>query len=143
MKITNEIKTRTIEFIKLESAREHYPSHRVQILVETENITSSFNNYTWLSEADIDQFLIELANLDKCRNGQAVLGSMTPGEFQLTFQAIDLPGHLSVTLHFIKEDRIEKDYSYELKVEFQIDPTCLSTVRNDFFAFINNSDEIL
>ena len=48
-----------------------------------------------------------------------------------------------MALHFIKEDRIEKDYSYEIKVEFQIDPTCLPTVRNDFLAFIKNSDEIL
>jgi hypothetical protein len=143
MKITNEYKTRTIEFIKLESAKEHYPSHRVQILVETENIKTNFNNYTWLSVADIEQFLIALADLDKYRTGQAVLESMYSDELKLTFQPIDTLGHLSVTLHFVKEERTYKNYSYDIKVEFQIDATCLPTVRNDFLALINNSDEIL
>ena len=122
MKITNELKTRNINFLKIESIKEHYPSHRIQIRVDTENIHANFNNYIWLSEADIDQFLIELETLDTCRAGQAVLESMSPGEVKLTFQAIDSLGHLSVALHYKKEDRIDKDYSYEIKIEFQIDP---------------------
>jgi hypothetical protein len=89
MKITNELKTRKIDFLKIESVKEHFPSHRIQIRVKTENINADLNNYIWLSEADIDQFLIELETLDTCRAGQAVLESMSPGELKLTFQAID------------------------------------------------------
>ena len=136
MKITNELKTRKIDFIKIESVKEHFPSHSIQIRVKTENIHADFNNYIWLSEADIDKFLIDLEALDKYRSGHAVLESMSPGELMLTFHAIDSLGHLSVTLYYKKEDRIDKDYSHEIKVEFQIDPTSLPTVRNELLELI-------
>lgn len=136
MKITNELKTRNIEFLKTESVKEHYPSYQIQIRVETENIQANFGNYIWLSAVDIEKFLTEIEALDKYRTGQAVLESMSPGELKLIFQTIDSQGHLSVTLHFKKEDRINKDYSYEIKVEFQIDPTSLATVRKEFFELI-------
>jgi len=131
MKITNELKTRNIEFFKTESEKGHYPSHQVQIHVKTENIQTNFKNHIWLSDADIKKLLLEIEDLDKYRTGQAVLESMSPGELKLIFQPIDSLGHLSVTLHFKKEDRINKDYSYEINVEFQIDPTSLATVRNE------------
>jgi hypothetical protein len=77
-----------------------------------------------------------LETLDKCKAGQAVLESMSPGELKLTFQAIDSLGHLSVPLYYKKEDRIDKDYSHEIKIEFQIDPTSLPTVRNELLELI-------
>lgn len=131
MKITNEFKTRRIEFIKIESEKKHHPSHRIQIQIETENIKAHYDNYIWLSEDDINGFINDLKNLHKNRKGTAALESMSPGELQLSFQAIDDLGHLSVGLYFKKEDRIYKDYSHEIKVEFQIDPTYLPTVRNE------------
>jgi hypothetical protein len=136
MQITNEFKTRKINFIRIESVKEHYPSYHIQIGIETENIQTNLRNYIWLGETDIEKFLVDLETLDKDRAGQAVLESMTPGELELTFQAIDNLGHLSVMCHYKKEDRIAKDYSYEIKVEFQIDPTSLPTVRNEMLALI-------
>lgn len=38
MKITNELKIRKFDILKIESVKEHFPSHRIQIRVETENI---------------------------------------------------------------------------------------------------------
>ena len=136
MKITNEFKTRRIEFIKIESVKEHLPSHRIQIQIETENIKANYDNYIWLSEDDINRFIIDLESFVKNRKGEAVLESMSPGELQLSFQATDDLGHLSVGLYFKKEDRTNKDYSHELKVEFQIDPTYLPTVRNELIDLI-------
>jgi hypothetical protein len=130
MIIENEIKTRKIEFIRIESVKERYPSHRVQIGIETENIKTDFNKHIWLSDTDIEKFLIELDALDRFRKGEATLESMSPGEMTLTFKPIDNLGHLSVSLRFIKEDQINRDYSFDVKVEFQIDPTSLTTVRN-------------
>lgn len=136
MKITNELKTRKIGFVKIESVKENYPSYQVQIEIDTENIKATFNNYIWLSEVDIRKFLIDLDALDKSRTGQAVLESMSPGEMKLMFQAIDRLGHLSVMLYCNKEDRVDKDYSHAIKVEFQIDPTSLPIVRTEVLAFI-------
>jgi hypothetical protein len=131
MKITNELKTRNIEFLKTASVQGHYPGYQIEIRVETENIQTHFKNHTWLSDVDIEKFLIEIETLDKYRTGQAVLESMSPGELKLIFQPIDSQGHLSVVLHIKKEDRINKDYSYEIKVEFQIDPTSIAAVRKE------------
>lgn len=130
MIIENEIKTRKIELTKIESVKEHYPSHRIQIEITTENIKTDFNNYIWLSDADIEKFLIELDELDKSRKGDATLESMSPGEMALTFLPLDNLGHLSVSLRFVKDDRIDKDYSFDVKVEFQIDPTSLISIKN-------------
>ena len=131
MRIENEFKTRRIDFTKIESVKEHYPSHQIQIEIETENIRTNFNNYIWLSDTNIEKFIVDLGSLDKYRKGQATLESMSPGEMQLTFKPIDSLGHLSVSLHFVKLDKINKDYSFDIKVEFQVDPTSLTKVKND------------
>ena len=131
MKITNEIKSRFIELSVVESVKEHYPSYRIEISLETENIKSNFNNFIWISEEDIDSYILGLENLDKTRNGKAELNSMSPGELSLLFKTIDNLGHLAVELKIRKEDRISKDYSYDLIIEFQVDPTILSSVVSD------------
>jgi len=129
MIIANETKKRRIEFVKIESVKEHYRSHHVQIKIETENIKADFDNFIWISDADIDKFLVELVVLDESRRGQALLGSMEPGEMALGFQSIDTSGHISAAFHFVKKDRNRK-YSYEVKVEFEIDPMSLVGVRS-------------
>ena len=130
MIIENEIKTRRIQFIKLESVKEKFPTHRIQIRFETENIKADFENYIWVSDSGIAKFLNELDTLDRTRKGQAILASLGPGEMNLIFKSIDTLGHLSVFFKFVKEDKINKDYSYDVQIEFQIDPTSLKTVRN-------------
>jgi hypothetical protein len=141
MRITNELKTRQIDFIKLESLKEYYPSHRLEVRLKTENIESGFNNFIWLSDSDIDTFLVELDLLDSSRKGEAVLESMSPGEMKLTFKSIDKSGHLSVTLHLVKEDRLNNDYSYNLEITFQIDPTSLPLVRRGLEELINKDND--
>ncbi len=139
MKITNEIKSRKIELIVIESVTEHFPSFQVQIIVETENIKTSFDNWVWISASDIEDFILSIDNLDQTRKGQAKLCSLSPGEFELTLKPIDLLGHIAVNLHFIKEDRIVNDYSFDIKVEFQIDPTSLQKIKMDMNKIINEN----
>jgi len=136
MVIANEIKTRLIELFKTESVTEHYPSHKVRIRVETENIKANFDEYIWISEESIDQFLGELQVLDGERKGIAELHSMSPGEFKLVFAPVDVLGHLSVSLDFKKVDRINDDYFYHIHVKFQIDPTALPRIIKDMRLFI-------
>lgn len=136
MRISNENKTRTIELIKIESVKEHYPSYKIRIKVDTENIKTDFDNFIWISETDIDTFLKELEILDRERKGEAVLNGMSPNEFSLVLKPIDLLGHLSIGFKLVKEDRIDKDYSYDIKVDFQIDPTILPKLIADFKTFV-------
>ncbi len=136
MRITNELKSRQIDFIKLESQKEHYPSHRIEVRLKTEDIQSGFSNSIWLSDSDIDAFLSDLELLDSFRKGEAVLESMSPGELKLVFKSIDNAGHLAVMLHLVKEDRLNNDYSYKIQVEFEIDPTSLPQIRSGFEALM-------
>ena len=131
MIIANEIKTRLIELSRTESVTEHYPSHKVRISLRTENINANFDEYIWISDESIDQFLTALQVLDKERKGIAELHSMSPGEFKLIFAPVDVLGHLSVSLDFKKVDRVHDDYFYHVHVKFQVDPTSLSGVIRD------------
>ncbi|MGV3611392.1 MAG: WapI family immunity protein [Fluviicola sp.] len=135
MQITNEGKTRRIDFVKLESVREQYPSHRIGIEIKTENIQTNFNHSIWWSEADLEQFLIDLELLDSSRKGKAVLESMSPGEMELIFQATDKAGHLSVLFHLVKKDPVNQEYAYDIRIEFQIDPTSLPRVKKELTDF--------
>lgn len=136
MRITNELKTRQIDFTKLESMKEHFPSHHIEVRLETENLKGGFSNSIWLSDSDIEAFLIDLELLDSSRKGKAVLESMSPGELELVFKSIDNPGHLSVALQMVKEDPVNCDYSYNIRVEFQIDPTSLPLVGRELEELI-------
>ncbi len=132
MIIENEIKTRKILFNRIELVKDHYPSCQVKIGIETENIKSNYDDSIWLSFEDIEKFLVELEELDESRKGQATLDSMSPGEMILSFRSIDNLGHLSTTLQIVKEKSISNDYSFDIKVEFQIDSTSLISIRNEF-----------
>src|SRR5688572_3475797 len=138
MTITNEFKTRKIEFTTVESIKEYHPSHRLHVKIDTENIHTSFNDHIWVNDEGIEKFLVELSSLDESRTGEATLESMSPGIMKLTFKPIDDLGHLSVTLQYIKSDNTSEDYSYDLTVEFQIDPTSLKLIRNELSLMIKN-----
>src|ERR1041385_150373 len=100
MVISNEIKSRTIELVKIESVKEHYPSHKIEVKLQTENLKAHFDNYIWISNKDVETFILQLDNLDKTRKGKAILTSMSPGEFELSFKAVDALGHIAVGLFF-------------------------------------------
>lgn len=110
MRISNEVKNRFIELSVVESVKEHYPTYRIAISLETENIKSRFSNFIWISEEDVDAFILGLESLDRTRKGDAELRGMSPDELRIRFKAVDSMGHLSVMLHIRKEDRIAMDY---------------------------------
>lgn len=131
MIISNEIKTRKIELTKIEAIQQYLPSYQFEIKLETENIRAKIVNFTWISEEEIDNFLVELDRLDRERKGLAELNSLSPGEFSLIFKAIDKLGHIAVSLNFSEQDKTANDYSYNLGIEFQTDPTILQQVIAD------------
>ena len=136
MTIENEIKTRRIRFTRIESVKELYPSQRVHIEIETENIKANLAGDIWISDVDIEEFLVELDALDRSHKGEATLESMGTGEMTLTFKTTDTQGHLSAGLQLVNKDSINKDYSFDVNVEFQIDKTSLMSLRNDLIKLM-------
>jgi len=134
MKIVSEAKTNSIEIIKLESVYESYPSYRIELKIDTQKVKATHDNFTWVSLSDIETFLSQLEYLDKYRNQEAVLESMSPGEMRLIFKPLDSLGHLLVKLEIGKVDHINREYSYNVSVEFRIDPTALPYIKQDFIA---------
>ena len=130
MTITNELKTRKIDLVIVESVNEHYPSHHVEVEIETENI-HTFNNFVWLSVSDIEEFLESLDTLDKYRKGQATLQSMSPEDFQLTLKAVDDLGHVSATSR-LRKKVLTHDYAFDTQIEFEIDPSTVRTIISEF-----------
>ena len=134
MKIVSEAKTNSIEIIKLESVYESYPSYRIEFKIDTQKVKATHDNFTWVSLSDIETFLSQLEYLDKYRNQEAVLESMSPGEMRLIFKPLDPLGHLLVKLEIGKADNINHEYSYSVSVEFRIDPTALPYIKQDFIT---------
>ena len=134
MKIVSEAKTNSIEIIKLESVYESYPSYRIELKIDTQKVKATHDNFTWVSLSDIETFLSQLEYLDKYRNQEAVLESMSPGEMRLIFKPLDPLGHLLVKLEIGKADNINHEYSYSVSVEFRIDPTALPYIKQDFIT---------
>ena len=136
MTIENEIKTRRISFTRVESVKGLYPSQRVHIEIETENIKANLASDIWISDVDIEEFLVELDSLNRSHKGEATLESMGTGEMTLTFKTSEISGHLSVALQLVNKDSENKDYSFDVSVEFQADPTSLMIVKNDLIKLM-------
>ena len=139
MKVQNELRNRTIEITVAESIKENYPSYRLEIDIDTENIKGSFHKYIWISLGDLEDFISGLQELDQTRKGKVETQGMSPGEFTWYFRAIDNLGHLAVGINLLHDDRISSDYSYDIKVEFQVDPTSLPSVISDLKKLWNKT----
>ncbi|MEQ9443418.1 MAG: hypothetical protein RIG62_30545 [Cyclobacteriaceae bacterium] len=128
MIIENEIKTRRIELTTVDSEKDYFPSYQLKIKLSTEEIQATFNRSIWISEADLDSFIVKLHDLETTRRGDEKLNSMSPGEFQLRFRNLDERGHLAVELQLMKKSYPDPEYSDLIKVEFEIDPTSLLNI---------------
>ena len=130
MKIENEIKSKRIELVVVDSENDYYPSYRIQIGIKTDEFEGKFDRNIWLPEVDIDDFIERLSNFDKTRNGFEKLNSMSPDEFQLGFRNIDNLGHVSTQIQLRKESNIDNTYKDFLNIEFEIDPTSIRYIIN-------------
>ncbi len=128
MKIHGENKLEIIEISAVEAETDYYPSYRLQINVETEEVKASFDRSIWITETDLEEFISNLIELEKNRDKDVVLNSMSPGEFQLRFRNLDLLGHLVVELQLEKKDYNKQGNSSLVKLEFEIDPTSLPSI---------------
>ena len=139
MKIQNETKSKTIELNTIEAEVDHYPSYRLKIAIITEEIKASFEKSIWITEVDLNDFITKLNELEKSRNNEVKLNSMSPGEFQLGFRNLDLLGHLAVELQIEKNDIQGSGYAHLVKIGFEIE----GRRKNHRFSNGGYVDEIL
>ncbi|GAB3901480.1 WapI family immunity protein [Spirosoma agri] len=132
MLIENEIKTRFIQLVVVESELHYYPTFKLSIQLKTEEITAKFDRSIWVSEVDVQNFIQQLEALDKSRNGKAKLSGMSPNDFDLIIENLDTLGHLSVCLSLKRESSLILDYKDSLKVCFEIDPTSIPSIKKSF-----------
>jgi hypothetical protein len=132
MTIENEIKTRFIQLIVVDAELHYYPSYKLAIELKTEEIAGKFDRSIWVSEVDVQDFIQQLEALDKSRNGQAKLSSMSPNEFNLIIKNLDSLGHLLVCLSLERESSVILDQKDVLKVCFEIDPTSIPSITQAF-----------
>jgi hypothetical protein len=134
MKITNEYKTKVIELFVVETERLHYPSFRLKIAVKTEEFEGQFDRNIWITASDLDDFVGKLTKLDETRNGYAELHSMSPEEFKIGFKNLDTLGHMAVVFELQQRSSPHNSYQDHLKFEFEIDPSILPHIINDFIT---------
>ena len=67
---------------------------RLAVSLRCGTFTGSYDQ-VWISRHDWSSFLTGLRRLERDRQGEASLLSMSPGEFELHLQIIDRAGHLA------------------------------------------------
>ena len=104
---------------------DNYPS--LNVIVEVKDSAFSGSVITWLAMDDFNRFLAQLKQCERTRQGQAVLTSMSPDEFELQLQNLDRSGHFVALykltrLHYTTTGIIRQSLSggFALDAEFFI-----------------------
>ena len=90
--------TNSVELTVLERIPDDLPTPgdvRLRVRVEAEDF-AGLSDQVWIEKAVLDQFVEEVRELERTRNGEATLESMSPGEFVLRLRSVDRAGHLAV-----------------------------------------------
>jgi hypothetical protein len=87
-------------YLELEVSLENddtLPSYGDAYIIITVNSNGfSGKNDLWVGAEELKEFCVSLVRLEKERNGEATLSSMSPGELNLKIYSIDSLGHLAV-----------------------------------------------
>jgi len=81
---------------------------------------------TWVDHASWSDFLRQLGDLERHRQGRATVESISPGELRLSLRVTDLAGHMAID-GFVGV----RESSQEIRLEFspiQFDPTALPEI---------------
>jgi len=87
----------------------------------------------WLEEPVLAKFVMELSHLEKLRQGEATLVSMSPDEFSLTIRARDSLGHFVVQASLCRYQYSGPTYwRTAVSGGFEIDPGSLAFIATEF-----------
>jgi hypothetical protein len=108
----------------------------VKLCVEIASEQFSGHGFAWLAAPALAAFLVQLRELEKRRQGEAMVAGLSPEEFRLRVWSVDRRGHMAVGGMVTK--RIHKGegspYRHALEFGFEFDPTLLPRVLAGFQA---------
>jgi hypothetical protein len=95
---------------------------------------SGRNDSVWVHRPDWNQFARDLAQLEQTRNGQAVIGAMSPRDLELRIFASDKAGHIMAEGWVGRDSYSARGQVLENRVSFgiEVDPTTLSLLVQQF-----------
>lgn len=87
----------------------------------------------WIEENQFKDFLTDLEQLEKNRNGSASIQSISPDEFHLMLYSLDSLGHIGLTLSLKKATYISSRTVYQkTEISFEIDASCFIQIVENF-----------
>lgn len=136
MKIVSEDRKSFIEIAFIESEKERMPSIKVSVSIQNEAFAGALNS-TWIEIDELNNFLLNMDEIDIKRNGKAHLCSMSPCEFILDFETFDKLGHIKVVYSVTK--LISYPFFRELSLNggFDIDLSEFSNIVKSFRKLIS------
>jgi len=122
-----------VEISGWEIEGEEYPSFRCEVFAEAQGFQGK--NTVHFGKEDLDEFLVELEDLERTLTGTATLRSMSPDELVLTLKPKDRLGRVLVSVilrKYVSMDHGVEDYTVNISLE--TDQTVLSHIRSDLAA---------
>ena len=125
-----------LEFEFKEAEMEMYPSFSLAISVQNEGF-SGINPEIWLELDYFKNFLTDLYGLDRERTGNAILESITAGEFQLKIQSACPEGPLELQYKLSRNSYCPKRRNVSICGGFELDFKDLSEAVAGFDELIS------
>ncbi|MBE9182755.1 hypothetical protein IQ268_29915 [Oculatella sp. LEGE 06141] len=126
-----------LEMIATERIPDHFPTPgdtRFEISVQSFGFAGQA--WMWVDLQSLRSFVNQLQELEKQRQGEAELSSMSPGQFWLRIFSTDSLGHMALVGHL--SGHLSR-FKHELKFGFSFDPSALPSIVKDFQAIADGT----
>jgi len=139
MKIESENKQAVLALESCGAELSAYPSLCFSIEFKSRDVSCVVAE-VWIEIEKMRGFLNALETLDTTRQGEAALEGISPGELGLRIFPLDGRGHIGLEVKLMGMRWIgdnHKRIEYGCHTSFELDPTALSHITNDFRSLIN------
>ena len=131
VRIESEDKNSFISFIYVECEEGRCPSVCFSLEIQNEDF-KGYNKSIWIEFDMLKKFVDELISLELHRKGNAKLEAMSPNEFNLQIERIDMSGHLNLTYNIARQTYSRKPYLLALSGGFELESSLFSAIVRDF-----------
>jgi hypothetical protein len=121
MKISDQNGSLALRVTAIETYAGARPSdYRLSATLRWHGFTA-LNRHLWVSAQAYDTFAFSLNELDRSRRGLASLSAMSPNEFLLVIEVVDLAGHVQARGHLANTVHDGRLNPFELRLPYSLD----------------------